>query len=95
MLIHFCFSGEKHLKATVKTAAFEIVMEKAVGPLHLIHLCRITKLTIKTEEKNIQSKHYLQVLSFNKLLFISILKISFQLKKLISIKNEIKILERS
>ena len=33
------------------------------------------------EEKKIQSKDYLQVISFHKLLFISIKKNSFQLKK--------------
>ena len=54
------------------------------------NLLLITKLTIKTylqlislkKKKNIQSKHYLQVISFHKLLFISILK-----KKFISIEK--------
>ena len=52
------------------------------------NLLLITKLTIKTylqsisltKKKNIQLKHYLQVISFQKLLFISI-------KKTGSIKN--------
>ena len=54
------------------------------------NLLLITKLTIKTylqlislkKKKNIQSKHYLQVISFHKLLFILILK-----KKFISIEK--------
>ena len=55
------------------------------------NLLLITKLTLKIysqlislkKKKNIQSKHYLQVISFHKLLFISIYKKklnSFQLK---------------
>ena len=53
---------------------------------------RITKLTIKTylqlislkkKKKNIESKHYLQVISFHMFLFISIKK-----KKFISIKKK-------
>ena len=52
------------------------------------NLLLITKLTIKTylqsisltKKKNIRLKHYLQVISFQKLLFISIKKKLVQLK---------------
>ena len=48
---------------------------------HRLYTIKTYLQLISEDEKNIQWKHYVQVMSFHKLLFISILKKSFQLKK--------------